>query len=122
LSYFLWSSMPDDELLNLAEHGQLRANVPAQVKRMLASPKAQALVDNFAGQWLQIRSLETFQPDKKMFPEYDATLRAAMQKETELFFSNVMREDRSVFDFLTGDYTFVNSRLAKLYGLPDVNG
>lgn len=122
LSYFLWSSMPDDELLNLAEHGQLRANLQPQVKRMLASPKARALVDNFAGQWLQIRSLETFQPDRKLFPEYDPTLRAAMQRETELFFENVMREDRSVFDFLTGDYTFVNARLAKLYGLPTVGG
>jgi mono/diheme cytochrome c family protein len=122
LSYFLWSSMPDDELLNLAERGQLRANQTAQVKRMLASPKAIALVDNFAGQWLQIRSLESFQPDRKLFPEYDPALRIAMQRETELFFENILREDRSVFDFLTGDYTFVNARLAKLYGLPGVNG
>lgn len=121
LSYFLWSSMPDDELLNLAERGQLRANLTAQVKRMLASPKGTALVDNFAGQWLQIRSLETFQPDRKLFPEFDPALRTAMQRETELFFENVMREDRSVFDFLTGDYTFVNSRLAKLYGLAGVS-
>ncbi|MEO7413053.1 MAG: DUF1592 domain-containing protein, partial [Opitutaceae bacterium] len=122
LSYFLWSSMPDDELLGLAERGQLRANLQAQVKRMLASPKAHALVENFAGQWLQIRSLETFQPDRKLFPEFDPALRAAMQRETELFFENVMREDRSVFEFLTGDYTFVNARLAKLYGLPAVAG
>ncbi|HEX2851642.1 MAG TPA: DUF1592 domain-containing protein [Opitutaceae bacterium] len=121
LSYFLWSSMPDEELLSLAGRGQLRSNLAAQVKRMLASPKATALVDNFAGQWLQIRSLENFQPDKKLFPEYDPALRAAMQRETELFFENVLREDRSVFDFLTGDYTFVNARLAKLYGLPAVN-
>jgi len=118
LSYFLWSSLPDDELLGLAERGQLRANLPGQVRRLLASPKSRALVDNFAGQWLQIRSLETFAPDKKLFPEFDPILRAAMQRETELFFEHVMREDRSVFDFLTGDYTFVNSRLAKLYGLP----
>jgi mono/diheme cytochrome c family protein len=122
LSYFIWSSMPDDELLDLAERGQLRANLAPQVRRMLASPKARALVDNFAGQWLQIRSLETFQPDKKLFPDYDPALRTAMQRETELFFERVMREDRSVFDFLTGDYTFVNARLAKLYGLPGVNG
>jgi hypothetical protein len=122
LSYFLWSSMPDDALLDLAERGKLRASLPAQVRRMLADPKSRALVDNFAGQWLQIRSLETFQPDKKLFPEYDAALRTSMQRETELFFEYVMREDRSVFDFLTGDYTFVNSRLAKLYGLPEVNG
>ncbi len=117
LSYFLWSSMPDDELLDLAGRGQLRANYPAQVRRLLASPKSRALVDNFAGQWLQIRSLETFAPDKKLFPEFDPILRSAMQRETELFFENVLHEDRSVFDFLTGDYTFVNARLAKLYGL-----
>jgi hypothetical protein len=75
-------------------------------------------VDNFAGQWLQIRSLETFAPDKKLFPEFDPVLRGAMQRETELFFEHILRADRSVFDFLTGDYTFVNARLAKLYGLP----
>ncbi|HEY0863834.1 MAG TPA: DUF1592 domain-containing protein [Lacunisphaera sp.] len=122
LSYFLWSSMPDDELLDLAERGQLRANLRAQVQRLLASPKSRALVENFAGQWLQTRSLETFAPDKQLFPEYDPVLRAAMQRETELFFEHVMRADRSLFDFLTGDYTFVNGRLAKLYGLPGVTG
>jgi len=122
LSYFLWSSMPDDELLGLAERGQLRASLPAQVRRMLASPKSHALVENFAGQWLQIRSLETFQPDRKMFPEYDPVLRGAMQRETELFFEHVMRADRSLFDFLTADYTFVNGRLARFYGLPEVIG
>jgi hypothetical protein len=117
LSYFIWSSMPDDELLGLAERGQLRKNLAAQVKRMLASPKASALTKNFAGQWLQIRTLGDFQPDKQMFPDYDPALAAAMQRETELFFENVMRKDTSVFDFLTGDYTFVNGRLAKFYGL-----
>ena len=122
LSYFLWSSMPDDELLDLAERGALRASLPAQVKRMLASPKSRALVENFAGQWLQIRSLETFQPDRKLFPEFDPVLRGAMQRETELFFEHVMRQDCSLFDFLTGDYTFVNGRLAKFYGLPGVTG
>lgn len=122
LSYFLWSSMPDDELFGLAERGQLRAQLPAQVKRMLASPKSRALVENFAGQWLQTRSLETFAPDKQLFPEYDSGLRQAMQRETELFFEHVMRADRSLFDFLTGDYTFVNGRLARLYGLPGVTG
>jgi hypothetical protein len=122
LSYFLWSSMPDDELLGLAEHGKLRKNLTAQVSRMLASPKADALVENFAGQWLQIRSLDSVQPDKKMFPEYDPALATAMHRETELFFENVMRKDTSVFDFLTGDYTFVNARLAKFYGLPEVKG
>ena len=122
LSYFLWSSMPDDELLDLAERGTLRAHLPAQVKRLLASPKSRALVENFAGQWLQIRSLETFQPDRKLFPEFDPVLRSAMLRETELFFEHVMREDRSLFDFLTGDYTFVNARLAKLYGLTGITG
>ncbi len=122
LSYFLWSSMPDEELLGLAERGQLRPNLEAQVRRMLASAKAHALVDNFAGQWLQIRSLDTASPDKSLFPDYDLGLRTAMQRETELFFENIMRQDRPVFEFLTGDYTFVNGRLAKFYGLPDVTG
>ncbi|HVT91031.1 MAG TPA: DUF1592 domain-containing protein [Tepidisphaeraceae bacterium] len=122
LSYFLWSSMPDDELLNLAERGELRKNLPAQVKRMLESPKSKALVDNFANQWLQTRSLETMQPDKELFPDYDAGLRAAMQKETEMFFESIMREDRSVIDFLTADYTFINERLAKLYGIQNIKG
>ncbi|MEO7599243.1 MAG: DUF1592 domain-containing protein [Opitutus sp.] len=118
LSYFLWSSMPDDELLALAEHEQLRAQLPAQVRRMLKSPKAHALVENFAGQWLQIRSLENFQPDRKLFPDFDLSLRNAMQRETESFFEYVLREDRPLTDFITADYTFVNARLAKFYGLP----
>ena len=122
LSFFLWSSVPDEELLALAERGELRRNLVPQVRRMLASPKAHALVENFANQWLEVRSLGNLQPDKKMFPEFDATLRNAMQRETELFFAHVMREDRSVFDFLRGDYTFVNARLARFYGLPGVTG
>ena len=122
LSYFLWSSMPDDELLDLAERGELRKSLQGQVRRMLASPKAHALVENFAGQWLQIRSLETFAPDRKLFPEFDPVLRTAMQRETELFFQNVMTQDRTLFDFLTGDYTFVNGRLAKFYGFPGITG
>jgi hypothetical protein len=122
LSYFLWSSMPDDELIGLAERGQLRRNLEPQVRRMLASPKSHALVENFAGQWLQVRLLDTSEPDKSMFPDFDAALRSAMQTETDLFFENVMHEDRSVFDFLTADYTFVNARLAKFYGLPNVTG
>ena len=117
LAFFLWSSVPDDELLDVAARGQLRAQLEPQVRRLLASSKSRALVDNFAGQWLQIRSLETMQPDKKSFPAFDPALRAAMQQETELFFEHVMREDRSLFDFLRADYTFVNSRLAKFYGL-----
>ncbi len=122
LSFFLWSSTPDDELLALAGRGALRDKLTPQVRRMLASPKARALVDNFAGQWLQIRSLETSAPDKTLFPDYDPNLRASMQRETELFFESVLREDRSIFDFIRGDYTFVDARLAKLYGLPDVRG
>lgn len=118
LAFFLWSSVPDDELLALAATGQLRAQLAPQVRRLLRSPKAHALVENFAGQWLQIRSLETMQPDKKLFPDFDPALRSAMQRETELFFEHVLRDDRSVFDFLRGDYTFVNPRLAKFYGLP----
>jgi hypothetical protein len=122
LSYFLWSSMPDDELLDLAERGALRQNLDAQVRRMLASPKAHALVANFAGQWLEIRNLKFVAPDKKLFPSFDDELRDAMQTETETFFDHIMREDRSVMDFINADYTFVNERLAKYYGLPDVSG
>jgi mono/diheme cytochrome c family protein len=122
LSYFLWSSMPDDELLKLAEQGELRKNLQAQVRRMLASPKAQALVENFSGQWLQTRNLDFVAPDEKAFPDYDANLREAMRTETQLFFNSIMREDRSVIDFLTGDYTFVNQRLAEFYGIGGVKG
>jgi Protein of unknown function (DUF1592)/Protein of unknown function (DUF1588)/Protein of unknown function (DUF1587)/Protein of unknown function (DUF1585)/Protein of unknown function (DUF1595)/Cytochrome C oxidase, cbb3-type, subunit III len=122
LSYFLWSSMPDDELLNLAKRGKLHANLDAQVKRMLASPKASALTENFAGQWLEIRRLPTLQPDKDLFPDFDAALGAAMQKETEMFFDNIRHEDRSVLEFLTADYTFVNGRLARFYGLTNIEG
>jgi mono/diheme cytochrome c family protein len=122
LSYFLWSSMPDDELLSLAERGELRKNLDAQVKRMLASEKSQSLVDNFASQWLQTRSLPGMQFDRDQFPSYDPGLTSAMQKETETFFEHVMREDRSVLDFLTGDYTFVNERLARLYNIENVKG
>jgi hypothetical protein len=116
LALFLWSSVPDEELLGLAQRGQLRKNYEAQVRRMLASSKAHALVENFAGQWLQIRSLETMQPDKEMFADFDPLLRSAMQHETEAFFEHVMRDDLSVFDFIRGDYTYVNGRLSKFYG------
>ncbi|MSU24005.1 MAG: DUF1592 domain-containing protein [Opitutus sp.] len=124
LAFFLWSSVPDNELLEIAARGQLHAEFDAQVRRLLASPNARALTDNFAGQWLQIRSLETMQPDRKAFPSFDAALRSAMQQETEHFFEHVRREDCSLFDFLRADYTFVNARLAKFYGLtsPNVTG
>jgi mono/diheme cytochrome c family protein len=122
LSYFLWSSMPDDELLALAGRGELRKNLETQVRRMIASPKARALVTNFAGQWLEIRNLKFVAPDSKTFPDFDETLRTAMQVETETFFEHIVREDRSVLEFLTADYTYINERLAKHYGLAGVTG
>ncbi len=124
LSYFLWSSMPDDELRALCDQGTLRkeGHLEAQIRRMLKDPKAQALVDNFAGQWLQTRRIGTITPDKSVFPQFDDDLRAAMKKETELFFLHVMNEDRSVLEFLDADYTWANERLAKLYGISGVSG
>ncbi len=124
LSYFLWSSMPDDELFSQARLGTLRKgdNLDRQVLRMLQDPKAQALVENFAGQWLQLRNLKTVAPDKGTYPDFDESLRRAMQRETELFFAAVMKEDRSVLDFIDGDFTFVNERLARHYGIADVKG
>jgi hypothetical protein len=122
LSYFLWSSMPDDELFAEAQHGSLRKNLETQVRRMLKDPKAKALVENFAGQWLQLRNLRNASPDPGRFPSWDDSLRAAMQKETELFFQTILTEDRSIFNFLDADFTFVNERLAKLYGISGVTG
>jgi len=124
LSFFLWSSIPDDQLLQLASQGKLRtpAVLDQQVRRMLADPKAGALVDNFAGQWLYLRNLRAFVPDPVEFPDFDDTLRSAMVREVELFFDSIMREDRSVVDLMTADYTFVNERLAKHYGIPDIYG
>jgi len=122
LSYFLWSSTPDDELLALAERGQLRRNQDAQVRRLLRDPRSQALVENFAGQWLQLRNLELAAPDRATFPQFDDALRTAMRRETELLFTHILREDRSVLEFLTADYTFANARLARHYGLAGVSG
>jgi hypothetical protein len=124
LSYFLWSSMPDEELYKIAEEGRLRypGVLEGQVKRMLKDPKAKALAENFAGQWLNTRSLASFSPDPKRFPMFNDRLRQDMIRETELFFEHVMREDRSVLDFLDADYTFVNERLAKFYDLKDFKG
>ncbi len=124
LSYFLWSSMPDDELSKLALAGKLltEENLARQTRRMLRDPKAQAIVENFAGQWLQLRNLITANPDREQFPTFDESLRVAMQQESELFFSSVMREDRSILDFLDCDYTFLNERLARHYGVPGVVG
>jgi hypothetical protein len=96
LSYFLWSTMPDEELLRLAGQGRLRRNLAAQVKRMLADPKSRALVDNFAGQWLQLRTLDIVAPDEKLFPGFDAPLREALRRETEALFDHVLRKDRPI--------------------------
>lgn len=122
LSYFLWSSMPDDELFELAGRGQLRKNLDAQVRRMLRDPKAEALAKDFAGQWLQIRNLESVAPDPATFPDFNDSLRSAMASETELFFNEIVRSDRSVLDFLRADYSFLNEQLAKHYGIPRVKG
>jgi mono/diheme cytochrome c family protein len=124
LSFFLWSSIPDDELLDLAIAGRLRepAALDRQVGRMLADSKAQALVANFAGQWLYLRNLAAAAPDRLLFPDFDEALRQALRRETELFFESVVRENRSVLDLLGADYTFVNERLARHYGIPHVYG
>jgi hypothetical protein len=124
LSFFLWSSIPDAQLLRVATQGRLKepAVLDGQVRRMLADPKSQALVDNFAGQWLYLRNLKSTAPDQNEFPDFDDNLRQSFRRETELFFESVMREDRSVLDLLTADYTFVNERLARHYGIPDVYG
>lgn len=124
LSYFLWSSMPDDELFRLAAQNKLRDGdtLRQQVLRMLKDPKARSLVDNFAVQWLEIRRLKTMTPDPKRFPSFDEELRQAMLTETEMFFASVMDEDRSVLDFIAADYTFLNERLAKHYGIQGVTG
>ena len=124
LSYFLWSSIPDDELLSVAERGELSApdELRRQVRRMLADPRASALVENFAGQWLYLRNLANTNPDPPTFPDFDDNLRRALQRETELFFESVMAEDRSILELLTADYTFLNERLARHYGIPGIYG
>jgi mono/diheme cytochrome c family protein len=124
LSYFLWSSMPDEELFSLAEKGTLKnpAVLEAQAVRMLKDPRSRALVENFGGQWLQLRNLQTISPDPARFPQFSNDLRKSMQKETELFFEAIVREDRSVLDFLDGKFTFLNERLAKHYGIDGVQG
>jgi hypothetical protein len=122
LSYFLWSTMPDEELFRLAGQGRLRRNLAGQVQRMLGDPKSRALVDNFAGQWLQLRTLDIVAPDEKLFPGFDASLRSALRRETEALFEHIVRNDRPITEFLTADYTFVNERLAQHYGLKGVQG
>src|SRR5437763_9101174 len=124
LAFFLWSSIPDDELMSVAAHGQPRALavLDKQVRRMLADAKSQALITNFTGQWLNVRGLKTVEPVVNIFPDFDDNLRNAYQREAELFFDAIVHEDRSVLDLLTADYTFVNERLAKHYGIPNVYG
>ena len=124
LSYFLWSSLPDDELLALAKEARLGDPrvLRQQVGRMLEDPRSEALVENFAGQWLQLRNLESARPDPDRFPDFDEPLREAMRRETEIFFRWILEQDRSLVDFLDANYTFLNQRLARHYGHPGVEG
>jgi len=124
LSFFLWSSIPDDQLLDVADEGQLRdpAVLEKQVRRMLADPRSKALVTNFAGQWLYLRNIASVAPDLGEYPEFDENLRGAFQRETELFFDSMLHEDHSVVDLLNADYTFLNERLARHYGIENVYG
>ena len=124
LSFFLWSSIPDAELLDVAERGMLQdpAVLEQQTRRMLADPRSKALVQNFAGQWLYLRNLRSVVPDAVTFPEFDENLREAFRQETELFVESLIRDDRSVLDLLGTDYTFANERLAEHYGIPGVYG
>jgi Protein of unknown function (DUF1592)/Protein of unknown function (DUF1588)/Protein of unknown function (DUF1585)/Protein of unknown function (DUF1595)/Protein of unknown function (DUF1587)/Planctomycete cytochrome C len=124
LSFFLWSSIPDDELLDLATHNELHKPevFKKQVRRLLADDRSRNLANNFAVQWLHLRNLDSITPDLRLFPDFDNNLRKAFRQETELFVESVLREDRSVLDLLRADYTFLNERLAKHYGIPHVYG
>jgi len=124
LSFFLWSSSPDDELMKLASQGRLKDPVvlERQTRRMLQDPRAEALAINFAGQWLNLRGLQSAGPLPMLYPDFDDPLRQAMRREVELLFDSIVREDRNVVDLLTADYTFVNERLAKHYGIPNIYG
>jgi hypothetical protein len=124
LSFFLWSSIPDEELLDLAANGTLKEDpvLAQQVSRMIADPRAEAFVKNFAGQWLYLRNLPSAMPISFNFPDFDEALRASMQRETELFFDSIIREDRGTLELLTANYTFLNERLARHYGIPNVKG
>jgi mono/diheme cytochrome c family protein len=124
LSFFLWSSIPDDELLGLAQQGKLREPgvLEQQVRRMIADGRVEALGNNFAGQWLYLRNVKAVAPDPEDFPDFDENLREALQRETELFFSSTVRDDRSLLALLNADYTFLNERLARHYGVPNVYG
>jgi len=124
LSFFLWSSIPDEQLLRIAERDKLHdpAVLRQQTLRMLGDPKSQALLDNFAGQWLHLRNIAEWRPDAVKYPQFDDGLRNAFERESSLFFENVVREDRSVLELIDADYTFVNDRLARYYGIPGVRG
>jgi hypothetical protein len=124
LSFFLWSSIPDDELINLASQGKLHAPgvLEQQARRMLNDPRSQALVQNFADQLLYLRNLPATSPDGVFYPDWDDELRTSFRRETELLFESIMREDRNVVDLLTADYTFLNERLARHYGIPSIYG
>jgi hypothetical protein len=124
LSFFLWSTIPDDRLLQLAGAGKLSqpAVLEAEVHRMLSDPRSHALVDNFAGQWLRIRNLSIVSPNSDLFPDFDDNLRQAFRRETEMLFDSIIREDRNVLDLMTADYTFVNERLARQYGITGIYG
>src|SRR6185503_16134301 len=124
LSFFLWSSIPDDDLLDLAERKELgRPEVlAAQTRRMLADPRSRTLATSFAAQWLHLRNLDDASPDRRLFPDFDDNLRQAMRRETELLFEEILREDRSVMGLLQSDHTYLNERLAKHYGIPHVYG
>jgi mono/diheme cytochrome c family protein len=122
LSFFLWSSIPDEELLALAERGELRGALAAQTRRMLADSRAASLVTHFAAQWLHLRNLDAFAPDGRLFPDWDDNLRRAMRRETELLFAEILREDRSILDLLQSDHAYLNERLAKHYGIPHLYG
>ncbi|MDA0207335.1 MAG: DUF1592 domain-containing protein [Acidobacteria bacterium] len=124
LSFFLWSSIPDDELLEAAERGELHKTevLEKQVRRMLADSRSQALIDSFAGQWLYLRNLDSVSPDRRIYPDFDDNLRQAFRRETELLFETIVREDRPLVELIGADYTFLNERLAKHYGIPHVYG
>ena len=124
LSFFLWAGPPDGELVAAASSGRLKnpAVLEKQVRRMLADPRASALADRFASQWLRLQDLEKIHPDPLLYPSFDQTLAQAMERETELLFEHIVREDRDVMELLTADYSFVNGRLARHYGIPDVVG
>jgi hypothetical protein len=124
LSFFLWSTLPDEELLKVAEQGQLRNSgvLQEQLKRMIADPRFGEFLNNFGGQWLAVRDVDISDPNADIFPEFDEELRVALKQEAKLWFESMVREDRSVLELLTSEYTFVNERLARHYGMEDING